>query len=133
MQDAYQRATIYALPARYEPFGLTALEAALAGCALVLGDIPTLREVWGDAAVFVPPDDHQALADAINGLIADQQRRSSLVAKARDRAQLLNAHRMAEGYMRAYRELLADGSPLHHRGRAAYSRPLAKGVMECIS
>ncbi|MCL4401427.1 MAG: glycosyltransferase family 4 protein, partial [Acidobacteria bacterium] len=41
-------ASIYALPARYEPFGLSALEAALAGCALVLGDIPSLREVWGD-------------------------------------------------------------------------------------
>ena len=46
----FARASIYALPARYEPFGLSALEAALAGCALVLGDIPSLREVWGDAA-----------------------------------------------------------------------------------
>ncbi len=32
------------LPARYEPFGLSVLEAALSGCALVLGDIPSLRE-----------------------------------------------------------------------------------------
>ncbi|MGZ3457048.1 MAG: glycosyltransferase family 4 protein, partial [Archangium sp.] len=47
------RASIYVLPARYEPFGLPALEAALAGCALVLGDIPSLREVWEGAAVFV--------------------------------------------------------------------------------
>ena len=50
-------AAIYALPARYEPFGLVRLEAALSGCALVLGDIPSLREVWGDAALFVAPDD----------------------------------------------------------------------------
>src|SRR5439155_5441375 len=49
------RASIYALPARYEPFGLSALEAALAGCALVLGDIPSLREVWGDTAIYVNP------------------------------------------------------------------------------
>lgn len=35
------RAAIYALPARYEPFGLSVLEAALSGCALVLGDIPS--------------------------------------------------------------------------------------------
>jgi hypothetical protein len=41
------RAAIYALPARYEPFGLSALEAAQAGCALVLGDLSSLREVWG--------------------------------------------------------------------------------------
>ena len=51
-----RRAAIFALPARYEPFGLSALEAGLAGCALVLGDIPSLREVWHDAALFVPPE-----------------------------------------------------------------------------
>ena len=38
------RAAIFAHPARYEPFGLTVLEAALSGCALVLGDIESLRE-----------------------------------------------------------------------------------------
>ena len=58
----FARAGIYALPAVYEPFGLSVLEAALSGCALVLGDIPSLREIWGDAALFVPPSDHEALA-----------------------------------------------------------------------
>ena len=62
---AYGRAAIYALPARYEPFGLSVLEAALARCALVLGDIPSLREIWNGAALFVPPDDENAIADAI--------------------------------------------------------------------
>ena len=46
-------ASIFVAPARYEPFGLTILEAAAAGCALVLGDIPSLRENWAGAAVFV--------------------------------------------------------------------------------
>ena len=58
----YGDASIFALPARYEPFGLSILEAALSGCALVLGDIPSLRELWAGAAVFVPPDDHKALS-----------------------------------------------------------------------
>src|SRR5215216_1784745 len=49
------RASVFASPARYEPFGLSILEAGLAGCALVVGDVPSLREVWRDAAVFVPP------------------------------------------------------------------------------
>ena len=49
--DQMALASIYCLPARYEPFGLSVLEAALAGCALVLGDIPSLRENWKDAAV----------------------------------------------------------------------------------
>jgi glycogen(starch) synthase len=49
MASWFSRASIYALPAHYEPFGLSALEAGLAGCILVLEDIPSLREVWGDA------------------------------------------------------------------------------------
>ena len=56
---SYGDASIFALPARYEPFGLSILEAALSGCALVLGDLPSLRELWTGAAMFVPPDDHK--------------------------------------------------------------------------
>ena len=54
-------AAIYALPARYEPFRLEVLEAAAPGCALVLGDIASLRELWDGAALFVAPDDDRAL------------------------------------------------------------------------
>jgi glycosyltransferase involved in cell wall biosynthesis len=96
------RASVYALPARYEPFGLSALEAALAGCALVLGDIPSLREVWGDAAVFVPPDDARALARALGALIDDDRRREALAARARRRALRYTRRRMAAGYLAAY-------------------------------
>jgi glycogen(starch) synthase len=103
----YARAAIYALPARYEPFGLSILEAGLCGCALVLGDIPSLREVWGDAAVFVPPDDHQALADAINRLIADAKARSCLAARARRRARTFTPKRMGNAYYAAYADLRA--------------------------
>lgn len=100
------RAAIYALPARYEPFGLSALEAALAGCALVLGDIPSLREVWGDAATFAPPDDEIALAAAINGLSRDVPSRMVLATKARARALEFSGQRMAQSYFGAYRDLI---------------------------
>ena len=56
---------IFVSAARYEPFGLSVLEAAQAGCALVLSDIPTFRELWDGAADFVPADDDRALAAAI--------------------------------------------------------------------
>ena len=60
------------------------LEAALSGCALVLGDIPSLRELWRNRALFVPPDDPEALEHAILRLIEEPDRRSSLAAGARD-------------------------------------------------
>ena len=102
------RSSIYALPARYEPFGLSVLEAALAGCALVLGDIPSLRETWRNRASFVPPDDPEALAAALLRLIEDPDRRASLAAGARRRAGELTPERMLDGYLAAYGELLAE-------------------------
>lgn len=98
-------ASVYALPARYEPFGLSALEAGLSGCALVLGDIPSLREVWGDAALFVPPDDPAALRAALCHLIADDALRGKLSARAEARAQTYTLARMADGYLAAYADI----------------------------
>jgi glycosyltransferase involved in cell wall biosynthesis len=100
------RAAIYALPARYEPFGLSVLEAALAGCALVLGDIPSLRETWGGAALFVAPDSPAMLGRMLSGLIRHPDHRATLGALARTRALTLSPTRMAEGYLAAYREML---------------------------
>ena len=96
------RAAIYALPARYEPFGLSALEAGLAGCALVLGDIPSLREVWGDAAMYVAPDDAAGIVAALRALAADDAARHALGDRASSRARSYTAEKMAAGYLAAY-------------------------------
>jgi glycogen synthase len=104
------RAAIYALPARYEPFGLSVVEAALAGATLVLGDIATLREVWGDSAVYVQPGDPAALARALQSLIDDPLRRRALAASSRARALTLTPVRMAAGYAALYRELVGGAA-----------------------
>jgi glycogen(starch) synthase len=101
----FARASIYTLPARYEPFGLSVLEAALAGCALVLGDIASLREVWADAAVYVPPEDHQALRRALSRLIAQPEERSRYAQAARQRALWFTSARSCEGCLAAYGRL----------------------------
>lgn len=106
MSAWYRRAAIYALPARYEPFGLSVVEAAAAGCALVLGDIRTLRENWSGAALFVPPDNHRALARAINTLISDAGLRQELAAAAARRARNFTVDAMADRYLDAYKGLL---------------------------
>lgn len=107
LADEYRRADIYALPARYEPFGLSILEAAHAGCALVLGDIASLRELWTGAAVFVPPDDTFALRAALLDLIQNPYRRRVLGEHARQRARHYGAARMTAAYVSLYAELLA--------------------------
>lgn len=99
-------AAIFALPARYEPFGLAVLEAGLAGCALVLGDIPSLREVWDGAALFVPPEQPDALADVLAHLIRDVRWREMMAWRARTRAVQYTPARMAHAYVTLYTQLL---------------------------
>jgi glycosyltransferase involved in cell wall biosynthesis len=100
-------ASIFALPARYEPFGLTPLEAALAGCALVLGDIPSLREVWGDAALYVPPDSTQILIRVLNYLIDFPSFCQVMAARALDRAHIYAPDLFATRYLELYQQLIA--------------------------
>jgi glycogen synthase len=97
------RASIFAEPARYDPFGLAALEAGLAGCALVLADIPSLREVWGDAGVFVDPD--EGLEDGLKALIEDAPLRHHYARLAGQRAREYSPQRMAAAYLALYERL----------------------------
>jgi glycosyltransferase involved in cell wall biosynthesis len=97
------RASIFALPALYEPFGLSALEAGLSGAALVLGDIPSQKEIWDGAALFVNPRDKEALKNAIKLLMNDSVLRQKLALKARARALSYTISRMADGYLDFYR------------------------------
>ena len=90
------RAAVFAAPARYEPFGLGILEAGLAGCALVLGDLASLREVWGDSATYVQDD--ASLLAALKSALADPSRG----ADARERALTYTPERTAAGYLKAY-------------------------------
>jgi glycogen(starch) synthase len=100
-----QRASIFVHPALYEPFGLAVLEAAAAGCALVLSDIPTLRELWNGAAEFHDPGDSAQLHHALNALIADSAKRNALAAAAQRRAAEYSVDSMAAAYAQLYRSL----------------------------
>ena len=121
------RASIYALPARYEPFGLTALEAAHAGCALVLGDIPTFREIWQDAAVFVPVEDSEAIARAVNELARDPRRLSRMAERAARRATQFTSSRMVAAYLTIYARLRAETAAAR-RDRAPLAAPVETQV-----
>ncbi len=120
------RASIYALPARYEPFGLSILEAALSGCALVLGDIESLRENWSNAAIFVPPDEPLAIARAIRSLIENDALRTGLAGRARQRARDFAPEAMAHGYLDIYRRLAPTSQPLE----AGVARGLSGSLKE---
>ncbi|HEV7298541.1 MAG TPA: glycosyltransferase family 4 protein [Tepidisphaeraceae bacterium] len=123
------RAAIYAMPARYEPFGLSILEAAMSGCALVIGDIPSLREVWGDAAVYVPPTDTAQLTDAIRELCVNEGRRATFAARATERAQRYTLSQVGDRYKGLYRQLTDSASFKESDSNA----PGAQEGIACVS
>jgi glycogen(starch) synthase len=108
LRDWFGAAPIYALPARYEPFGLCELEAALSGCALILGDIDSLRETWHDAALFIRPEDHAGLRDTLNHLIRNPKLLNNLAQCAYERGLGFEPNRMANAYLETYRALIAE-------------------------
>jgi glycosyltransferase involved in cell wall biosynthesis len=115
--EALARGPIFVSTARYEPFGLAVLEAAQAGCALVLSDIPAFREVWSGAALLVAPGDAAGFAGAIGWLSRNQEQRSRLRVAARERGEVLTAAAMADGVAAIHARLLGAGGA--QRGRNA--------------
>jgi glycosyltransferase involved in cell wall biosynthesis len=111
LRDLYARASIYALPARYEPFGLSVLEAALSGCALVLGDIASLRENWEHAAIFVDPEDPAAIREALLMLIDNPSVLEQYAQAAYERARFFSSRRMASAYFGEYSRLVRPQLP----------------------
>ncbi len=116
--DSMGSAAIFAHPALYEPFGLSILEAAQAGCCLVLSDIPSLRELWSDAAVFLDPRNSVAWISELNRLARDKEQRQQLSSRAKANAKRYNAQSTAGKYAALYRSL-ARGEEGDREGVAA--------------
>jgi glycosyltransferase involved in cell wall biosynthesis len=108
--ERMQRAAIFVSPAQYEPFGLSVLEAASNGCALILSDIPTFRELWNGAALFAAPNDVVGLRDNLVELCGNPATRLRLQRAAFARACGYSMRSMADNYVRLYRSLLRRSS-----------------------
>jgi glycosyltransferase involved in cell wall biosynthesis len=104
LRERMSRAAVFCAPALYEPFGLAPLEAAGAACALVLGDIPSLREVWRDAALYADPRDDEAIAAAIDRAFAEPEWSE----RACRRAHAYSAEGMGDAYLELYERLTTE-------------------------
>jgi glycosyltransferase involved in cell wall biosynthesis len=78
VRDAYARCDILFCPSLSESFGRTAAEAMLNGIPVVASDLPALREVVGEAGLFVPPGQVGPAAAALSALVADPARREAM-------------------------------------------------------
>jgi phosphatidylinositol alpha-mannosyltransferase len=98
-------ADIFCAPSlRGESFGVVLLEAMAAGAAIVASDLSGYRLVArpDQDGLLVPPGDAEALAAALNRVLADPALRSDLVATAAVRAEEFSMDQLADHYLRLY-------------------------------
>ena len=108
LRNLYSRASIFAATSRYEPFGMASLEAALSRCAIVANDIPTFRELWGDAAMYFSANDASSLAGIIRAMSEQRDLCRVYASRAYQRArERFTAKRMIDDYLHLYRDVLA--------------------------
>lgn len=104
--DLYGAASAFAYPSRAEGFGLQLLEAMAVGCPVVASDVGSLAEVVGDAGLLVDPNDPKAFGEALARCVTDDQLRTDLERRGRERAADFSWRRCAEETLEVYREVL---------------------------
>ncbi len=103
LEAVLQTTLVYLSAARYDPFGLLPLQAALNGCCLLLSDIPSYRELWDGAAAFFRSDDADDLQIQWSRLLEHSEAALEQASQARQRAlERYTVSRMAEAYLDVY-------------------------------
>ncbi|EKV01769.1 glycosyltransferase [Leptolyngbya sp. PCC 7375] len=107
MADLYRSATAFVYPSHYEGFGLPVLEAMSLGCPVVSSNTSSIPEVAGNAAILVPPDDTDALADALYQLIDMPSLRQHYVQAGYEQAEKFSWKKTAQSTIEAYYSLMS--------------------------
>lgn len=100
----FQKATTYVFPSLSEGFGIPGLNAMATGLPVICSDIPVLKEVYGDAAVYFDPRDPSDIADKINKAVSNSTLMSSLIDSGYRQAKKYSWLKMAKETLKVYEE-----------------------------
>lgn len=109
LRALYCGAELFVFPTLFEGFGLPVIEAMACGAPVACSDIPTLREVAGEAAEFFDPRDAESAADSLRALLDDPERRRELAGRGRERARSFTWARTARATHEVLRRLAERG------------------------
>lgn len=108
LASLYRQALCLIQASHYEGFGLPVVEAMHAGCPVIASDIPVMREVAGEAALFFDPDSPGELAKAVERLLSDYDLRSSMVVTGHANARRFLWSDSARQAAEVFEDALAD-------------------------
>lgn len=117
--DLFCSSSLYIATSIYEPFGLAPLEAALCGCAILANDIPSLREIWGNAALYFRGPG--MLEEILAQLHSSPDILRQYQQHALQRALQFSRTRMTRAYLELYRSLLQRRAHFAAMEPAAYA------------
>jgi glycosyltransferase involved in cell wall biosynthesis len=106
LRPMMEDADLLIVTSRHECGPIVAMEAALCGVPTIGTPVGHLAEWTPDAAVAIPPESPEALADAIAALLADEERRLRIARRAQERAIEGDADQAARRVMEIYDELV---------------------------
>jgi glycosyltransferase involved in cell wall biosynthesis len=112
LRDLYRRARLVAYPSLYEGFGLPVVEAMAQGIPVITAARSSTEEVAGDAALLVQPEDVDAISEAIEKLVDDDELCSSLGERGRQKTAHLTWRNTARATYEVYRDVLRGGMEL---------------------
>ena len=112
LHQHFHECDFYICASRYEPFGLAPLEAAMCGCVPVVRDIPSLREVWGNNALYFT--DNTSLAHTLETMGWDYKLLTEARSRAQHRAQYFTPERMTDSYLTLFNEILYGHQAQQH-------------------
>ncbi len=107
----YRKASVLALPSRYEGFGFTPLEAMARRCPVLASDIPAVREISGSGALLVPADDEHAWGEAIRRVTGDADLREDLRRRGEETVARYSWKETARGLCRVWLAAGTEPSP----------------------
>ena len=101
----FEKASAYVFPSLSEGFGIPGLNAMAVGLPVVASDIPVLKEVYGDAALYFNPHEAQDIAAKITKVITDKKTKSDLIKQGREQVKKYSWQKMAKQTLKVYEEV----------------------------
>lgn len=103
--EEYAKSDIVSFVSLFEGFGMIIIEANKVGRPVICSDIPVLREVAGDAALFVDPLDIDDMRKGYERMLSEPGLRQSLVERGRNNVSRFDVSAIMQQWMEFYESI----------------------------